>query len=78
MHGTVVREEHGFPYKIKIIVYRSLGQEELLVVLKNLKILNIPKDFIMTLPDHRRDSYNSIMGDKWEEEIKAIEEQEIT
>ena len=58
---SVVREEHCFPYKIKIIVSTSLGQEELLVVLKNLKILNIYKDFPKTLPGYRRDSYNSIM-----------------
>ena len=47
-------------------------------MLTNLKILNIYTDFPKTLPGHRRDSYNSIMGDKWEDEIKAIEEQEIT
>ena len=73
----VVQEEHGFPHKFKVLVSMSLMQEELVVGFEDLKILHIlNKDFPKTLPDHRRDSCNSIRGGQWEEEMAAKEEQE--
>ena len=45
-----MQEEHGFPHEIKVLVSRSLGQEELVMRLADLKILH--KDFPKTLPDH--------------------------
>ena len=68
----IVQEEHGLPHKIKVLVSKDLGQDELVVGLGDLKDINIlHKEFPRTLPEWRRDDarsvnfqYNSIRGDQ--------------
>ena len=70
-----MKEEHGLPYKIKVLVSKDLGQDELVVGLGDLKDINIlHKEFPSKLPEWRRDDarivnvqYNSIRGDQLNE-----------
>ena len=77
--AIMVQEDDGLPLKIKVLVSRSLGKEELVVGLSDLKDLNIlHKDFPRTLPEFRRSAkfskpsqYNTMRGDQWfEQEVR--------
>ena len=77
----IVQEEHGLPHKIKVLVSKDLGQDELVVCLEDLKdIVILHKEFPKTLPERRRENikqvnvqYNSIRGDQWNEKMEIKE-----
>ena len=49
---VIVQEEYGMPHKIKVLVSRDLGADELVVGLEDLKDINIlHKYFPRTLPE---------------------------
>ena len=80
----MVQEEHGFPHKIKVLVSKDLGKNELVVGLEDLKDIGIlHKEFPKTLPERRREDakqfnvqYNSIRGDQWNEQMEVKEKRE--
>ena len=50
----MVQEKHGLPHRIKVLVSKDLGKDELVVGLEDLKDLNIlHKEFPKTLPEWR-------------------------
>ena len=57
----MVQEDEGLPLNIKVLISKSLGQEELVVGLSDLKDMNIlNKDFPRTLSEFRRSAnFNS-------------------
>ena len=69
----MVQEEYRIPHKIKVLMSRDLGQDELVVGLEDLKdLFSLHPEFPRTLPDKRREGaqtdnvhYNSIRGDQW-------------
>ena len=83
--AIMVQEDDGLPLKINVLVSRSLGKEELVVGLSDLKDLNIlHKDFPRTLPEFRRSAkfskpsqYNTMRGDQWfeQEQQKEVREE---
>ena len=80
----MVQEEHGLPHKIKVLVSKDLGQDELVVGLEDLKDINIlHNEFQKTLPEWRRKEernvnvqYNSLRGDMWNEQMEVKEKRE--
>ena len=53
---TQVKEEYGLLHKIKVIISRDLGQDELEVALEDLKDLGIlHQEFSRTLLEKRRE-----------------------
>ena len=80
----MVQEEHGVPHKIKVLVSKDLGKNELVVGLEDLKDIGIlHKEFPKTLPERRREDakqfnvqYNSIRGDQWNEQMEVKEKRE--
>ena len=68
----MVQEQQGLPYKIKVLISKDLGKDELVVGLEDLKDIGIlHHKFPMILPEKRRDNakqvnvqYNSIRGDQ--------------
>ena len=75
---------HDLPHKIKVLVSKDLGKDELVVGLEDLKDLNIlHKEFPKTLPEWRTEGvrgdnvqYNSIRGDQWNEQREVKEKRE--
>ena len=56
----IVQEEHGFN-KIKVLVLKDLGQDELVVCLEDLKdIVILHKEFPKTLPERRRKNIKQV------------------
>ena len=52
----MVQEEHGLPHKIKVLVSKDLGKNELVVGVEDLKDIGIlHKEFPKTLPERRRE-----------------------
>ena len=52
----IEQEEHGLPHKIKVLVSKELGQDELVVGLEDLKDIGIlHKEFPKTLSERRRE-----------------------
>ena len=57
----IVQEEHGLPHKIKVLVSKDLGQDELVVCLEDLKdIVILHKEFPKTLPERRRKNIKQV------------------
>ena len=79
----IVQEEHGLPYKIKVLVTKDLGPDKLVVGLEDLKDIKIlHKDFPKTLPEWRSEDakqvnakLNSIRGDQWNEQMEVKEKE---
>ena len=81
----MVQEDDGLPLKINVLISRSLGKEELVLGLSDLKDMNIlHKDFPRTLPEFRRSAkfskpsqYNTMRGDQWfeQEQQKEVREE---
>ena len=79
--AIMVQEDDGLPLKIRVLISRSLGEEELVVGLSDLKDMNIlHKDFPRTLPEFRRSAkfskpsqYNTMRGDQWFEQEQQKE-----
>ena len=52
----MIQEEFGLPHKIKVLISRHLGQDELVVGLENLKDLGIlHPEYPRTLPEKMRE-----------------------
>ena len=81
---VIVQEDDGLSLKIKVLVSKDLGEDELVVGLEDLKDLNIlHKDFPRTLPEFRRGAkvskpsqYNTMRGDQWYEQEQQKEVRE--
>ena len=81
----LVQEEHGLSHKIKVLVSKDLGQDELVASLEDLKDIGIlHKEFPKTLPERCREDakqvncqYNSIKGDPLNEQIEIKEKREM-
>ena len=77
-----MQEDYGLPHKIKVLVYKDLGKDELVVGLEDLKDLKIlHQDFPKTLPEWRTGEerggnvqYNTMRGDQWYEQKDVKEE----
>ena len=52
----MVQEEHGLPHKIKVLVSKDLGKNELVVGVEDLKDINIlHRELPKTLPEIKRE-----------------------
>ena len=76
-----MQEELGFPHKIKVLISKDLGKQDIVIGLEDLKNLGIlHQDFPKTLPEKRREQvnmqYNSIRGDQWSEQMQKKERME--
>ena len=80
----MVQEEHGLPHKIKVLVSKDMGQDELVVGWEDLKYIDIlHKEFPKILSEWRREDarsvdvqYNSIRGDQWNEQREVKEKRD--
>ena len=81
---TMVQAKLGLPHKIRVLISKDLGQDELVVGLEDLKDLGIlHREFPKTLPEKRKENikqvivqYNSIRGDKLSEQMEVNEKSE--
>ena len=79
--SIMVQEKEGLPLKIKVLISKSLGEEELVIGLSDLKDMHIlHKDFSRTLPEFRIETkyskpsqYNTMRGDQWFEQEQQRE-----
>ena len=82
--SIIAQEEEGLPLKITVLVSRSLGEEELVIGLSDLKDMHIlHKDFPRTLPEFSTNTkfskpsqYNTMRGDQWFEQEQQKEARE--
>ena len=80
----MVQEEHGTPHKVKVLVSKELGKNELVLGVEDLKDIGIlHREFSKTLPERRREDakpfnvqYNSIKVDQWNEQMEVKEKRE--
>ena len=57
----MVQEERGIPHKIKLLVSKDLGQDELVVGLEDLKDIGIlHREFPKTMPERRREDAKQV------------------
>ena len=79
--SIMVQEKEGLPLKITVLISKSLGEEELVIGLSDLKDMHIlHKDFSRTLPEFRIETkyskpsqYNTMRGDQWFEQEQQRE-----
>ena len=77
-------EEFGIPHKIRVLISRDLGQDELVVGLEDFKVLGIlHHEFPRTRPEKRREDakqvnvqYKNIRGDQWSEQMEVKEQRD--
>ena len=80
----MVQEEHGIPYKIRVMVSKDLGQNEVVVGLEDLKDIGIlDRELPKTLLERRREGakqfnvqYKSIRVVQWNEQMEVKEKRE--
>ena len=78
----MVEEEYEIQDRIKVLVSKDLGMEELVVGLEDLKDLGIlHQKFPRTMRDRRKRGaqinkvqYNSIRGDQWSDQMEMKEQ----
>ena len=89
--SIMVQEKEGLPLKITVLISKSLGEEELVIGLSDLKDMHIlHEDFPRTLPEFRLKAdwrgkeakyskpsqYNTMRGDQWFEQEQQREARE--